>query len=559
MKGKLLKKATALGLTLGMVLSLAACGGGNGSTSTEGKTTEGTKKETVGTAGTAETAAPENESEVIKLSTVKILDSYQTFVDCTVDDNIFQDDFLRDVGVDIEYKWTADITQTDAKFATMVASGDIPDYFNVANADLAFQLINDGYCMDITEVYNNTASDALKARDAAFPEAHESLMVDGKLYGISELGYGIENELNIVWIRSDWLESTGRQIPKTMDELFALAETFMDQIEGCRYGISLSKDITSFTEHTALPIMNANNAYAKIWLDGENGIEYGSVQPEMKAALATLQDLYSRGIIDPEFSVKDTSAVSEDVASGKVGIVCGVNWIGWDALGGTVALDPKATWTPIAVPTLEEGGKLVNLQSGWPVGGYWLISKDCENPEAVIRMMNYYVEKENDGTFNGEAYANAGGVFAGSPIYQTNPLELGKDVVQAVGNAIESGDSNGLTDVQKKNYDNCMRFLKDGDAGFYGAAAQFGPKGTGSLNVIADYVDGGSYTLTRLRGAMPEGYARNFGILGSLEDEYFTRIIMGEPVDLFDEFVEKWQAAGGADATAEINEMYGNK
>lgn len=40
--------------------------------------------------------------------------------------------------------------------------------------------------------------------------------------------------------------------------------------------------------------------------------------------------------------------------------------------------------------------------------------------------------------------------------------------------------------------------------------------------------------------------------------EGFTKIIIGEkPIDYFDEIVQQWLTAGGAQATAEINETYG--
>lgn len=492
------------------------------------------------------------EDEMINLTTVKITDSTMSFVDCTVEDNIWHDDVNRDLNIDVTYKWTADITQTDSKFATMIASGDIPDYFNVADAKLAFQLIQDGYCMDITDIYEQNASDALKVRDAAFPEAHDSMKIDGRLFGISELGFGIGNELNLLWIRKDWLAQSGKEAPKTLAELYELAEYFMQNVPGCEYGISMSKDVTGLTEHNALSIMNAHNAYAKIWIKDQNDqIAYGSVQPETKEALADLQDLYARGIISKEFSVKDGDAVSQDVAASKVGIVFGVNWIGWSSLSGTVALDPNATWLPLAVPTLHEGDAPVKLEADWPVGGYWLISKDCKNPEAVIKLFNYYVEHEDAGTFSDDAYNLAGGQWGGSPVYQTNPNLNNTNIAKA----LETGDTSILTGAEMRNYTHARSYL-DGDVYCYGAYAQTGLAPDGAYSIITPIVEAGNYVLTQMRGPMPASYAQSVGTLDAIEDEYFIRIIMGESIDLFDEFVQKWNTSGGQIATTEMNEMY---
>lgn len=535
-----MKRVIAFVLTMTLMLTLVACG--SREEPAEDKKTSETTGEQTG-----------EDSQTINLTTVKITDSSMNFEDCTVEDNVFQDEVLRDLNIDITYKWVADISQTDSKFATMIASGDIPDYFNVADANLAFQLINDGYCMDITDVYDQYASDALKELDSSFPEAHDSMKVDGRLFGLSELGYGIGNELNLVWVRNDWLKQSGKDVPVTLDELYELAEWFMENIDGCEYGISLSKEITGLTEHNVLPLMNAFNAYARIWIRDEDGkIVYGSVQPEMKEALLDLQGLYSRGILNSEFSVQDGDAVNQDVAAGKVGIVCGVNWIGWSSLGGTVALDPEATWLPIAVPTKNAGDPLVKLESDWPVGGYWLISKDCQHPEAVIELFNYFVKQYNAGVFADPKYNKSGGVFGGSPVYTTDPVLDYK----ALQKALENHDPSELSANSLESYNLAAMYMYDGDASTYGAAAQFGPEGIGAYSVLDEYLESGSYMLTEMRGAMPEGYAQSAGILSAIEAEYFTRIIMGEPIELFDEFVQKWNTSGGSDATAEMNQMY---
>ena len=41
--------------------------------------------------------------------------------------------------------------------------------------------------------------------------------------------------------------------------------------------------------------------------------------------------------------------------------------------------------------------------------------------------------------------------------------------------------------------------------------------------------------------------------LTDLEKQYFSRILMGEDIALFDEFVASWNAMGGETITAEVN------
>ena len=44
--------------------------------------------------------------------------------------------------------------------------------------------------------------------------------------------------------------------------------------------------------------------------------------------------------------------------------------------------------------------------------------------------------------------------------------------------------------------------------------------------------------------------------LQAMEEEVFTNIIMGAPIDTFDKFVEDWKNLGGDDITKELNEWY---
>lgn len=44
-------------------------------------------------------------------------------------------------------------------------------------------------------------------------------------------------------------------------------------------------------------------------------------------------------------------------------------------------------------------------------------------------------------------------------------------------------------------------------------------------------------------------------ILGKLENETFANIIMGAPIETFDEFVTKWNKQGGEDILKEIAEI----
>jgi putative aldouronate transport system substrate-binding protein len=58
-------------------------------------------------------------------------------------------------------------------------------------------------------------------------------------------------------------------------------------------------------------------------------------------------------------------------------------------------------------------------------------------------------------------------------------------------------------------------------------------------------------------GAPTETMTSKMSTLTDLQDEVFTKIILGEEsIDAFDKFVEDFNALGGEDITREVNEWY---
>ena len=77
------------------------------------------------------------------------------------------------------------------------------------------------------------------------------------------------------------------------------------------YGIGLNKDLYG-DGYEITSIANMMHAYPNAWVKNDEGrVVYGSVQPEMKPVLETLAKWYADGLIDPEFTVKNTDKEAE--------------------------------------------------------------------------------------------------------------------------------------------------------------------------------------------------------------------------------------------------------
>jgi putative aldouronate transport system substrate-binding protein len=498
-------------------------------------------------------------SPAITLTTVKVNDVARTFENGnTFDNNEFTKKLEAELGIKVKYLWSVDITQANAKMATMIASGELPDYFYTTDAALASTLMREGFTADITDIYPKLASESLKAQDASDPIASQSATINGRMLGIPGLSFGPVNNTMSIWIRNDWLQATGKPVPKTMAELVDVAKAFR-ATQGAAYGIAVDKTLTNPSMNTLIPFMNGFGAYSKIWIKKNGKLEYSSIQPEMRTALKAFQDWYKAGLIDKEFSVKDSNRVDEDIVNGKVGIVGGMPWLGWASLGNAAkkaqADGKKLEWKYIAIP-LGGTNKDVKVQSPFPVPGYWLINKEAKNPEAVIKMMSWFMDNEVAGTWTDPKFQKeSGGVFGGSPINQSTPGQVINNMLKAHAAIKANSDASLTNNGQKGIYTATKNFLDKGDLGLYGRYLQYGP-GQGADVLYQTYVKTNKVLMTELKGTIPEGYAVTKSSLDKLEDDYFTQIIMGADIKLFDEFVTKWKQLGGNAATEEVNRVF---
>ena len=100
-------------------------------------------------------------------------------------------------------------------------------------------------------------------------------------------------------------------------------------------------------------------------------------------------------------------------------------------------------------------------------------------------------------------------------------------------------------------YEKIMAF-QNGDRTQWGEAHIFGSPG--SFDIINDYVESESYIYNEFYGSLTSTMVEKNATLEAMEDEVFTKIIMGQSIDTFDKFVQDWMNLGGEQITKEVNE-----
>ncbi|MGL6175244.1 MAG: extracellular solute-binding protein [Cellulosilyticaceae bacterium] len=562
MKNHLLKFSKGITVATVMALTISGC-----TTQPEKKVENSSTNSSVSKDGSI---ATEN-----KVSVEKGLEAYPETVTVTMfaavdptmnfnqgesfENNLWSKLYKDELNIEIDYKWIVNNDQYNQKLNVAIASKDFADIMSFGVGDKNMKIMYEaGYLQDLTGVYDEYVTDYTKQLlEADGGTAVESGKFEGKMYGIPNTNASVE-QTGVMWIRKDWLEKSGKSAPTTMEELYELAKIFKEADYdgvGTVYGISVDKGSESNAVGSVLSIFSGFKAYPNKWIEGSDGsIVYGSIQPEVKETLGYLAKMYSDGLIDREYGVKDGGKVGEDACAGKIGIYLGGHASPLWPLNATIKED--ADWIPYPIPTVD-GSDPVQVV-GIAAQSYYVATKDAKNPEAILKLMNLFTKT----CFSDEGNAL---YFTTSEQYrepfkhariQAWPTTKNIDIYKRINEFRQTGNEEILK-ANQETYD-MFQFIKTYEEtgvrqGGWDYARVFDVGG--AEEVLAGYVDKGNILYDGFYGTPTNTMASKMATLNKLEAQTFAQIIIGaSPLDEFDKFVEEWNKLGGEKITKEVNE-----
>ncbi|SFA79766.1 putative aldouronate transport system substrate-binding protein [Cohnella sp. OV330] len=552
------RKSALVGLSVlsSLSLALAACGGENNSDNGPEKPSTAAAASNAAGADAAGKYDPP-----ITVHSIRPVDSTVTYDSGEdISNNRWSEYFKDALGIDMVYDWTtAKNDDYVNKLNVIIASGDKPADIYQVNASQLQQLADAGVLADLTEAFDKYASPLTKKlMNGDGGKGMSSATFGGKLLALPQGSATITNN-DVLWIRTDWLKNVGLSEPKSIDDLVKIADAFVNQ-DPDKNGKkdTLGLGITQGPSPSNGGVADLGGwfagfkAYPDRWVkDAAGQAVFGSIQPEVKQALAKLQEMYKSGLIDKEWAVKDSDKFGEDVLTNKVGIWYGANWNSMypiDISKNKDLLNVK----PFSIVAVD--GKQPVMQAVDPsVNTYFVVSKDFKHPEAVVKLMTAFQEKLWGESSEFEKYgtnANQSVSYFKYPLVQSWPAT--KDIpdnLDAIRAALSSNDASKLNSEQKGIYTSIKAF-NDGDiVTGYSTARQYD-----AFEVIKkDDLNNQLFSL--FYGAPTPTMVEKKQALDKLEQEVFTKIIMGaEPVDEFDKFVSDWKKLGGDQITQEVND-----
>lgn len=470
------------------------------------------------------------------------------------------------LGIDIKYLWTVSDQNNayETKLRLMLTSGEkMPDIISFRGSQtLISDLIDSGQFADAGELFDKYASDFYKEAMADDPNVWIPYMRDGKRMGIPILENAYNND-PVMYIREDWLKKLNLKAPTNLAELETVLEAFTNG----------DPDGNGKNDTTGLSIGFKNNLNTWMadagWIFGmfgampnqwnkaaDNTLVYGSVQPEMKQGLATLQSWMKKGYISSESGLYDEPKATEAFTAGKSGIIVGPYWMtGWP-IPDLQKNVPDAEYKAYPLPAGPDG-KIGRHGTKISTGAV-LINKDMEHKDAFFVYQNYLF----DHWANPESTTFVNG-FAEGYDYDFGPN--GEILREQDSDKIPGGWVDAIRytltfdGAIKPNLAlNTLAKLAEGaePANQYEKnMAMRIPEQIQAAKIVIDQKD---YVMPEMfTGPPTETQLSRGDLLTKLEKEILNKIIYDKaPVDEFDSFVEKWKASGGDKETEEVNEWY---
>lgn len=462
------------------------------------------------------------------------------------------------LNIDVVYDWISPSGASyEDKLNLTIASGQIPDLMIVTPLQLQ-QLAEADAIEDMTPYIQEYANkDLLAAYEKTNGIALEAATINGKIMGVPNVQPQADAPI-MVWVRKDWLDKLGLEGPESVDDLEAIARAFMEQ-DPDGNGAADTVGLTGTLNPVLVPsnlhgfdgIFNAYGAYPELFYrNAEGEIVYGSVQPEMKEALAKLAQLYQEGVIDPEFATKTTEKSNELVVGGQAGIMTGPWWISWWPLGDSVASDPNADWQPYM---LKDKNGEYSFAMGDFTNSFVVVRKGFPQPEVALKILNI----QNDLSYGlndaPQYYPNFNEIWTllfPIPFLIEDPYvveRMGSEYQQALDGSL---DPETFSEAMKLEFGQ----IQEDMAAPRTVSASWS---TRMARLNAAQLLGAGYNEVRNDPSVSRMLPNEptWPSLKKLEEETFLQIITGaKSVDDFDSFVQQWNDNGGAALLEKLNQ-----
>ena len=246
----------------------------------------------------------------------------------------------------------------------------------------------------------------------------------------------------------------------------------------------------------------------------------------------------------------------------KCGVAIGPWWLFEYPLGSAVGNGHD--WIAAEIPLAEGKNVVVDRQQ---VEFYYVVNKNCKNPEALMKMINMYIELDGQP----EAEPEQGYVWSWCPTQFYDPYDINEQYLkineQLVADPTAKGEAPAEWTPHMKKiwaaYPEYLIWLDDSFATKYqenmfaNIMARVNKDGAWA-QIVSIYDNKKRVSYDEFFGVTTPSMSTKGSIMSQEVEEYYLKAIMGEKnIDqTWDSFVSTWYKIGGTEVVNEINQWY---
>ncbi|MBR2884927.1 MAG: extracellular solute-binding protein [Clostridia bacterium] len=351
--------------------------------------------------------------------------------------------------------------QSAEKFNLMMASREFPDVIEYNWAKYqggATKAVSDGVAYPLNDIMEEHAPNFAKIMNDHPEFRREATTLDGKFYGFPSVRNGKGSQVyGGLYLRKDWLDDLGLEVPETIDEWETVLRAFKEK-KGAIAPLLLSKG-NFITASNNPHFTNAYNVGEGYYVDDNGKVCYGPAMDVYKDYLERMHSWYEEGLLDKEFATINGSAAQARILEGEsgagwgfLGSVLGGYLNAWKARG-----DDHIELVGAQYPVMNKGEEPNFLPATSLVSGpQAVITTKAKNPEMIAGWLDYFYEPAGYNLLSfgveGETYNMVNGVPTYTELVTKDPdglsvfEVLGKYCRPTGGPGYPGDDDPGMTD-----------------------------------------------------------------------------------------------------------------
>ncbi len=312
------------------------------------------------------------------------------------------DEYSKMTNIDVDWE-TIQTEGLVEKRNLLITGGNYPEVF-FASAFSKTDLIKygeQGIFLPLDDYIDEYAPNFKKILED-YPSVKQGVtMADGKIYGFPTI-YDPEFEGlrgGMPWINEEWLEKLDLKQPETLDEFYDTLKAFKENDPngngkddekgwGSSYGIDpVINTLRGSFGLNKQGTMNINLQFK----DGTEELEFVPATDGYKELLQYLNKLYAEGLLQQDIFTLEAHEFAAEASKGNYGVLSSID------PAELLKLDEYGSMEVLAG---ADGEKLFTaMTNGLGNLGMFVLTDKAENPEAMVRWMDYFYGEEGSKMF----------------------------------------------------------------------------------------------------------------------------------------------------------------